>query len=122
MTKTPSPCRCAGVPMLRIYNGSRRNGLDLLRVESMPFDNILFTATERFSLHGEYCGQFEEFTASYDRKISRDSLSIRHPGPARTVELVQGRANYLTKYLGTRLKMVLALDLERVDGPGGSSH
>ena len=89
-----------------VYNGSRRHGLSLLRVESFRFDAILFTTAERYSLADQFCSPLVPFAAEYDRKISERDIRMPDASPARLVKIL-GQANaYFNGYLKGRLNVL----------------
>jgi hypothetical protein len=102
-----------------VYNGSRRNELSLLRVESLRFDAILFTTTERIPLADKYCGEFKQFAAEYDRKIPDRDIRLPDASPVSLVKMLYGANEFLMGYMKSRLHTLFNAILHGLLAPPG---
>ena len=87
-----------------VYDGSRRNGLSLLRVESFRFDAILFTTTERHPLAAQYCPTLDQLAAEYDQKIPDRDIRLPRATLAGLYEVLTKGEKFFVGYMKSRLQ------------------
>jgi hypothetical protein len=90
------------------YNGARRHGLQLLRVNSLRFRSILFTTTERSPLAARFCDHATQMLLSnFDSKIDPDGFLLPAPSPSQRLKALKSAHAFLFDYLGSRLQIAL---------------
>lgn len=111
------PAQLCQSPGANIYNGGRRNVMTLLRVQTMPFDAILFATTERYTLANTYCAGFDEFAASFEQKLPEDSVHLPPATAQNLTGTVIAAFGYYNSYLASRLDALLGSAIIGLEAP-----
>jgi hypothetical protein len=94
-----------------IYDGSRRHGRSLLRVQSLKFDTVLITATERYLMSVYHCPLLDKFAQDYDQEIPVSDAVLPHLTPSRLYQTVHKAHDFFESYLKARLGVLFSTPL-----------
>lgn len=94
-----------GVP---VYNGARRHEINLLRHPLLRFRAVIFTATERESLHKNYCRRFGELKRILDAsRLPLSHFLVGTLGFRNTAKAVRDSVWYVYGVIGGSLNKIL---------------
>lgn len=87
-----------------IYNGARKNGLDLLRIKGMGFSKIIFTSTERFGFLSQ-CEALKTFRDVANNPVEKAQFKTK----ISVMDLLKKTNKFVSGYLKQRLQALLKI-------------